>query len=75
MDGLGDLSEKPISKRGLPEKKKKSLGHLLEQQFGTEWKSDQELKWYKQLFEKDACDEVEVVAHCDCLEEEHAVHI
>lgn len=56
-------------------KKKKSLGHLLEQQFGTEWKSDQELKWYKQLFEKDACDEVEVVAHCDCLEEEHAVHI
>lgn len=72
---ITDLNEKPLSHRGLPEKKKKSLEHLLEQQFGKNWKADKDLKWYKDLIERDAREELEQTAHCDCLQEDVAVHI
>ncbi|CAH1104292.1 unnamed protein product [Psylliodes chrysocephalus] len=69
------------TKRGIPEKKKKSLQHLLNQQFGLNWKKSEDLQWYRTLLhgntllneEGDSIVEPEGI--CDSLEEEVAVHI
>lgn len=66
-----------------PEKKKKSLKHLMSQQFGDEWETAEALKWYKEILsdenpevgnhENDA--EYEQEQECDCLENDVGMHI
>lgn len=33
--------------RTLPDKKKRTIRHLMEQQFGTKWEEDEHLDWYR----------------------------
>lgn len=65
------------SQRGIPEKKKKSLGNLLTKQFGNDWKNDKNLAWYNDLLHRQPINnmEDETAEPCDCLSEENAVHI
>ena len=62
----------------IPDKKKPSLKHLLQEHFGSEWMEDPTLSWYKDLL----CTELEAVAQaddeendCDCLEMDHGAHV
>lgn len=73
------LEEIPLM-RSLPEKKKKSLAHLLAQHFGPTWENDERLVWYKNLFNQPPletigeADETEIEV-CDCLEDDVGLHI
>lgn len=73
-----DLREKVACQRGIPEKKKKSLGNLLAKQFGENWRNDEDLIWYKDLLSSPPTinnGDDEEADPCDCLAEENAVHI
>lgn len=77
---LPNLGTLPLN-NFIPEKKKKSLKHLLEQQFGEDWAKNETLSWYKGFLlnenenqglnhhEGDDDDDQED-EHCDCLEED-----
>lgn len=70
------------TERGIPEKKKKSLQHLLNQQFGLKWEDSPELQWYRKLLhgttlnvDVENPNDVALDDMCDCLEEEQSVHV
>lgn len=69
----------------IPDKKKKSLRHLMKEHFGEEWQNREDLFWYKNLLvsigegnedilENNEAQEAEN-GLCDCLDEETAIHI
>ncbi|CAH2003243.1 unnamed protein product [Acanthoscelides obtectus] len=75
------LEEIPLT-RSLPEKKKKSLAHLMAQQFGTTWENNENLAWYKNILREAPLEAgaVEVQEQnenelCDCLEDDQGIHI
>ncbi|CAH0555147.1 unnamed protein product [Brassicogethes aeneus] len=75
-----DLKERSLAdRRGIPEKKKKSLENLLSKQFGKDWKNDKDLAWYNDLLGRQGInieDETSDSEPCDCLAEDiYAVHI
>lgn len=70
----------------IPDKKKKSLRHLMKEHFGEEWHNREDLLWYKNLL--DGIEEInEEISEnnethqededglCDCLHEETAIHV
>lgn len=78
------LSRLPL-RNCIPDKKKKSLIHLIKEHFGEEWQDREDLLWYKNLLvstrggEKDTLENNDIqdddTELCDCLHEETAVHI
>lgn len=67
-------------KHCLPDKKKKSLRHLMQENFGNNWESRADLIWYKNLLKPVSSDEedrpeVEGGENCDCLHHEPAIPI
>lgn len=73
--------------RGLPAKKKQSLGKLVTEHFGPNWKEDANLQWYKDLLltttgeigdednVEDDQDTENVDEVCECLEDDVGFHI
>ncbi|KAK9693728.1 hypothetical protein QE152_g33996 [Popillia japonica] len=65
--------------RTLPDKKKRTIRHLIEQQFGTKWEEDKNLDWYRKILCNVGMDEPkedeDTNIHCDCLEDDVGVHI
>ncbi|XP_031336004.1 uncharacterized protein LOC116165583 [Photinus pyralis] len=70
--------------RSIPDKKKKTLRKLMAEQFGENWESQENLKWYQQILctaenQSDNShlreDHHELDEQCDCLEEEDSLHI
>lgn len=61
----------------IPEKKKKSLSHLMNEAFGTKWSNRPDLEWYKNLLlpVDEVREEDDNIEPCDCLHEEAAVLI
>ncbi|KAG5878961.1 hypothetical protein JTB14_032177 [Gonioctena quinquepunctata] len=69
-----------IAKLGRPlkDKKKKSLQHLLAQEFGDKWEEEEDLQWNKTMLENagDNLDEDDGnEEECDCLEEDVGLHV
>lgn len=66
-------------KNSIPEKKKKSLSHLMNEVFGLEWKNRPDLEWYKNLLvpveESVEPEPTNEDGQCDCLYEEPSVLI
>lgn len=66
-------------KNSIPEKKKPSLKHLLQEQFGADWMEDPSLYWYKYILSTENSvvnqEEEEGEQECDCLEPDHGAHI
>lgn len=78
------LEEIPLT-RPLPEKKKKSLAHLMAQQFGPNWKDDESLEWYKNSILPETIEGTAEIENdhqdqdqdelCDCLEDDVGMHV
>lgn len=80
-DGQLKLELLPLG-RDIKDKKKKSLKNLLKQEFGDEWKEEEDLIWYRNILSTPGAEneENEESDHneeetCDCLEEDIGVRI
>lgn len=77
-DKTKDLTlEKIRLGRCIPEKKKKSLKHLMSQQFGKEWENDNDLQWYRDILcnEPEDDHQEDDDEECECLQDDIGVHI
>lgn len=88
LNRRGKKDKMPIALPTIPLGKKikpatiKDVKNLLKKHFGEEWDSRQELLFYKQIFQNNQSltdvDQEEnhaVGEPCDCLDEDHAIHI
>lgn len=79
-----ELNRLPLG-NSIPDKKKKSLNHLMKENFGENWRNREELLWYKNLLDTNEGENLNSSENnesqedqgevCDCLDEETAIHI